>query len=232
MTRLRDGARAAARSHPLPQPAGAARRRRRSAWRRPSAAPLIEPVQFFRSYLVAYLFFTGIALGSLGLVSLNHVTGGRWGVVIRRVCEAAMRTLPLLLVLFLPLLFGLGQLYEWARPEDVAHDPLLQQQAALSQRAVLHRARRDLLRRLADRDRAISCAGRASRTTTGDPRPGAPPAVPRPRRAAALRPDHDVRGGRLGDVARAALVLDHLRHPDHRRPGAERVRVRHSGARC
>jgi hypothetical protein len=90
------------------------------------AGGLIDPAQFFRSYLVAYLFFTGIALGSLGLVSLNHVTGGRWGVVIRRVCESAMRTLPLLLVLFVPLLLGLSHLYEWAQPEHVAHDALLQ----------------------------------------------------------------------------------------------------------
>lgn len=90
------------------------------------AGGLVDPVQFFRSYLVAYLFFVGIPLGALGLVSLNHVTGGRWGVVIRRVCESAMRTLPLLLVLFLPLLFGLTYLYEWARPEAVAHDALLQ----------------------------------------------------------------------------------------------------------
>jgi hypothetical protein len=93
------------------------------------AGALVEPVQFFHSYLVAYLFFIGIALGSLGLVSLNHVTGGRWGVVIRRICEAAMRTLPLLLVLFVPLLFGLGHLYEWAIPEHVAHDALLQRKA-------------------------------------------------------------------------------------------------------
>lgn len=89
------------------------------------AGGLVDPDQFFRSYLVAYLFFAGIALGSLGLVSLNHVTGGRWGVVIRRVCESAMRTLPLLLVLFLPLLLGLANLYEWARPADVAHDAVL-----------------------------------------------------------------------------------------------------------
>jgi hypothetical protein len=90
------------------------------------AGGLINPVQFFRSYLVAYLYFTGIALGSLGLVSLNHVTGGLWGVVIRRLCEAAMRTLPLLLLLFVPIFFGLTSLYEWAQPEHVAHDPLLQ----------------------------------------------------------------------------------------------------------
>jgi len=90
------------------------------------AGGLVDPDQFFRSYLVAYLFVTGITLGSLGLVSLNHVTGGRWGVVIRRVSESAMRTLPLLLVLFLPLLLGLTHLYEWARPEAVLHDAVLQ----------------------------------------------------------------------------------------------------------
>src|SRR6185369_5070517 len=90
------------------------------------AGAMLDRAQFFRAYLVAYLFFTGIALGALGLVSLNHVTGGRWGVVIRRVCEAAMRTLPLLLVLFLPLALGLGDLYEWARPDVVAHDAVLQ----------------------------------------------------------------------------------------------------------
>ena len=94
------------------------------------AGGLVDPDQFFRSYLIAYLFFIGIALGSLGLVSLNHVTGGRWGVVMRRVCEAAMLTLPLLLVLFVPLLLGLTHLYEWARPEVMAHDELLQHKRA------------------------------------------------------------------------------------------------------
>ncbi len=94
------------------------------------AGGLVDSDQFFRSYLVAYLFFAGIALGSLGLVSLNHVTGGRWGLVIRRVCESAMGTLPLLLLLFLPLLLGLTNLYEWARPAAVAHDAMLQHKQA------------------------------------------------------------------------------------------------------
>lgn len=93
------------------------------------AGALIDPAQFFRSYLIAYLFWSGIALGSLALISLNHVSGGRWGIVVRRICESATRTLPLLLLLFLPLLFGLSSLYEWARPEEVAHDALLQHKA-------------------------------------------------------------------------------------------------------
>ncbi|MGH7790084.1 MAG: hypothetical protein ACRERC_24665 [Candidatus Binatia bacterium] len=94
------------------------------------AGGLVDHVQFFRSYLVAYMFWAGIALGSLALVALNHISGGRWGVVIRRICEAAMRTLPLLALLFVPIVFGLTDLYEWARPEVVAHDPLLQHKAA------------------------------------------------------------------------------------------------------
>lgn len=82
--------------------------------------------QFFYSYLMAYSFWLGIALGSLGIFMLHNLTGGAWGVVIRRLLESAMRTLPLMLILFLPLFFGLENLYEWARPEAVAKDPSLQ----------------------------------------------------------------------------------------------------------
>jgi hypothetical protein len=90
------------------------------------AGAFAAPEQFFRSYLVAYLFWFGIALGSLAILMIQHITGGRWGAVIRRLLESATRTLPLLILLFLPLLFGLPHLYEWARPEAVAHDPVLQ----------------------------------------------------------------------------------------------------------
>ncbi len=82
--------------------------------------------QFFQAYLVSYLFFLGLALGSLAVLMIQYVTGGAWGAVIRRLLESATRTLPLLAVLFLPIAFGLGHLYEWARPEHVAHDPILQ----------------------------------------------------------------------------------------------------------
>ena len=86
----------------------------------------LSPEQFFRSYLVAYLFWTGIALGSFAIVMLHHLTGGGWGFVIRRLLEAGTRTLPLMAVLFVPLLFGLPDLYVWARPAEVASDPILQ----------------------------------------------------------------------------------------------------------
>ncbi len=90
----------------------------------------LSPEQFFRSYLFAYLFWTGIALGSFAIVMLHHLTGGGWGFVIRRLLEAGTRTLPLMAVLFVPLLFGLPDLYVWARPAEVAGDALLQHKSA------------------------------------------------------------------------------------------------------
>lgn len=83
-------------------------------------------VQFFRAYLVAYLFWSGLSLGCLALLMLHHIVGGAWGAMIRRLLEAGTRTLPLMVVLFVPLLYGLTTLYSWARPEEVAHDVLLQ----------------------------------------------------------------------------------------------------------
>ncbi|HLA78453.1 MAG TPA: hypothetical protein VJU18_12815 [Vicinamibacteria bacterium] len=90
----------------------------------------LNPHQFFRSYLFAFLFWTGIAVGALGVSMIHHLAGGRWGLVILRILEAATRTLPVLGLLFLPLVFGLPQLYLWARPEQVAADPLLQHKSA------------------------------------------------------------------------------------------------------
>jgi hypothetical protein len=86
----------------------------------------VSPVQLFYSYLVAFVFWLGIALGSLAILMLHHLVGGAWGALIQRMLEAATRTLPLLAVLFVPLLFGMGALYSWARPEVVAADALLQ----------------------------------------------------------------------------------------------------------
>src|SRR5436305_2293552 len=67
---------------------------------------LVTPDAFFRSYLWAYCFFLGTALGSLVLVMLQFLTGGAWGLVIRRTAEAATRTLPMLALLFLPIAAG------------------------------------------------------------------------------------------------------------------------------
>jgi hypothetical protein len=60
---------------------------------------------------------------------LQYVTGGEWGIVIRRPLGAAARTLPLFLLFAIPLALGLEHIYTWANHDLVAHDPLLQQKA-------------------------------------------------------------------------------------------------------
>ena len=77
----------------------------------------VNPDQFFRSWLVAFLFVLGITLGSLVLVMLQHLTGGAWGLVLRRPLESAARCLPLVAVLFVPVALGVPRIYEWAHPE-------------------------------------------------------------------------------------------------------------------
>lgn len=90
----------------------------------------IDPDQFFESYLFGYLFWIGIALGSLAIVALHHLVCGGWGFAIQRVLESGTRTLPLMAVLVVPLFFGMQNLYIWARPEVVATDEILQHKSA------------------------------------------------------------------------------------------------------
>src|SRR5919202_574598 len=82
-------------------------------------APGGFPVAFWRPYLVGYTFWVGVAVGSLPLIMLHHLTGGGWGVVLRRIFEAATRTLPLLALLYLPLAAAVltHTLYPWTFPE-------------------------------------------------------------------------------------------------------------------
>ena len=89
----------------------------------------LQPTQFFHSYLVAWLFWLGIAVGSLAIVMLHHLTRGGWGLMVRRSLEAATRTLPALAILFVPILLGMQAIFPWARPE-AADDALIQQKAA------------------------------------------------------------------------------------------------------
>ena len=78
---------------------------------------LSAPVDFWRAYLVGWLWASGIAVGLFALSMLAHVSGGDWGVVMRRVLEAGGRTLPFFLLAGLPLVFGLEVLYPWVAPE-------------------------------------------------------------------------------------------------------------------
>lgn len=81
---------------------------------------------FFQSYLLAFLFWTGLALGCLVLLFVNHVAGGPWGALIQRPLEAGVSLLPLMALLFLPVLFGMNALYAWTDPQYVAATPLVE----------------------------------------------------------------------------------------------------------
>jgi hypothetical protein len=86
----------------------------------------IDRREVFLSYLFAFLFWLGIALGCSGFLMIHHLTGGRWGYPVRRFFEAAISTLPLLAALFVPILFGLAELYPWANEANVSINKVLQ----------------------------------------------------------------------------------------------------------
>ena len=86
---------------------------------------VIDRKLFFQAYLVGFTFWAGIAIGSLALLMLQHLTGGGWGLVIRRVLEAATRTLPLVVALFIPIVIGSHPLYEWTNAEVLESHPVV-----------------------------------------------------------------------------------------------------------
>jgi len=82
----------------------------------------IQPQQFYRAYLLGFMLWLGVALGSMAILMIRHLTGGGWGMVIRRILGAAMRTVPLLAALFIPVILGIHKLYIWAQPLDQVTD--------------------------------------------------------------------------------------------------------------
>ena len=72
--------------------------------------------EFYRGYLLGFMCWLGVALGSMAILMIRHLTGGGWGMVIRRILGAAMRTLPLLAILFIPMIIAVLQhrIYPWA----------------------------------------------------------------------------------------------------------------------
>ncbi|MFL5243443.1 MAG: hypothetical protein ACJ8FY_15160 [Gemmataceae bacterium] len=82
--------------------------------------------QFFRAYLVAFTYWLGIGLGCLVILMIQYLTGGAWGVVLRRILESGAVTVAALTIFLVPILLGLPNIYDWAKPEAAAHDPHLE----------------------------------------------------------------------------------------------------------
>jgi len=86
-----------------------------------------RPDEFYRAYLLGFMCWLGVALGSMAILMIRHLTGGGWGMVIRRILGAAMRTLPLLALLFIPVILGMHRIYIWAQPLDAIADKHLRE---------------------------------------------------------------------------------------------------------
>jgi hypothetical protein len=102
-----------------------------------------SPEMFYHSYLMSFMLILGLTLGSLGLMMLQHLTSGHWGIIIRRPLESATRTLPLVVVFYLPIAFiGMKYLYgAWLDPAEVKKEPLSEfQRGYLTQSGYLTRA--------------------------------------------------------------------------------------------
>ena len=85
--------------------------------------------QFFRAWLIGYMLWLSVALGSMGLMMIHHLSGGAWGMVVRRVWEASSRTLPLLTLLFIPVILGMNRLYPWTHMELLQEHEILRNKA-------------------------------------------------------------------------------------------------------
>ena len=88
-----------------------------------------NPKQFFFSWLVSFLFFLSLALGALFFVLIQYAAQGGWGIVLRRIGETVFCTLPVMAVLFLPVLLGLHDIFEWSHADAVEQDALLRWKA-------------------------------------------------------------------------------------------------------
>ncbi|MGH8147509.1 MAG: hypothetical protein ACREPY_14395 [Rhodanobacteraceae bacterium] len=88
----------------------------------------VSAQQTLLSYLFAFLFFTGLSVGSLALLMVHVLTGGAWGYYIRPALLAAARALPLMALLAIPVLAGMHVLYPWAQASELTHDALLRKQ--------------------------------------------------------------------------------------------------------
>src|SRR4029450_6436852 len=88
-----------------------------------------NPRQFFFSWLVSFLFFLSLALGAIFFVLIQYAAQGGWGIVVRRIGETVFATLPLMAILFVPLLFGLRHVYSGSVPGAADHDALLRWKA-------------------------------------------------------------------------------------------------------
>jgi hypothetical protein len=90
------------------------------------AGAILDPSQFFRSWIFGFIVWIALPVGAFGIYMLHNLVGGAWGFLIRRLLSSAIRTLPVMLLLFVPVVIGMltGKLYPWVGAES-GHDHVL-----------------------------------------------------------------------------------------------------------
>lgn len=89
------------------------------------ALAALDPAAFFHACLFAFMLWLGVPIGCMAILMTHQLTGGRWGWSLRGLLEPGVRTLPLLVVLFVPVAIGLPWLYEWTHEAAVIESAVL-----------------------------------------------------------------------------------------------------------
>ena len=91
---------------------------------------LVNSYRASYAYLVSYLFFLSIAVGSLFLVALEYAANADWSTPFRRISEFFAAALPLLLIFVIPLFFNTGKLFLWSHSSYIHSDSMLEAKSA------------------------------------------------------------------------------------------------------
>jgi hypothetical protein len=91
-----------------------------------AAGFFVDRREFFRSWVPSYLFWFSIVAGALAVLMLQYVTGGQWGLLVRRPLGAAARTMIWMAIFFLPIAFGVKEIFPWADHAYVEHHKVVQ----------------------------------------------------------------------------------------------------------
>ena len=83
---------------------------------------LVDPRRTAAAYLVAWVAILAVALGALAMIMIARVTAATWFVALRRQAEQVVAVLPILAVLFIPVLLAMGSLYPWMHPEALGEE--------------------------------------------------------------------------------------------------------------
>jgi hypothetical protein len=90
---------------------------------------VLQPVRASFGAIILYLTMVSIAVGSLFLIALEYISGAMWSVPMRRANEFLAGLTPFLILLALPLLLHIHELFHWSHAEAMAKDALLQGKA-------------------------------------------------------------------------------------------------------